>query len=100
MVTKLITFIIITKLLYFQHPITRWLARYVYGDPQQEYEKYLHYLYEEDEKKKIRYCIFSLDIAVTIVLVLITYNFQASEEGSRKSNERKERLRGVLLCSS
>lgn len=39
---------------YYKHPITRWLARYVFGSPQQQYEKYLHHLYEEDEKMKIR----------------------------------------------
>ncbi|XP_014256191.1 NADH dehydrogenase [ubiquinone] 1 beta subcomplex subunit 5, mitochondrial [Cimex lectularius] len=39
---------------YYSHPITRFLARYVFTPPQQEYEKYLHVLYEEDEKKKIR----------------------------------------------
>uniref|UniRef100_A0A1B6E1R0 NADH dehydrogenase [ubiquinone] 1 beta subcomplex subunit 5, mitochondrial n=1 Tax=Clastoptera arizonana TaxID=38151 RepID=A0A1B6E1R0_9HEMI len=39
---------------YYKHPITRFLARYVYNNPQQEYEKYLHFMYEEDEKAKIR----------------------------------------------
>ncbi|KAK9505932.1 hypothetical protein O3M35_009888 [Rhynocoris fuscipes] len=39
---------------YFQHPITRWLAQHVYTNPQQEYEKYLHELYERDEKMKLR----------------------------------------------
>jgi len=39
---------------YYQHPITRWMARYIYASPQQQYEKYLHSLYEEDEKFKIR----------------------------------------------
>uniref|UniRef100_A0A023FCR7 NADH dehydrogenase [ubiquinone] 1 beta subcomplex subunit 5, mitochondrial n=1 Tax=Triatoma infestans TaxID=30076 RepID=A0A023FCR7_TRIIF len=38
---------------YYQHPITRWLARNVFTSPQQEYEKYLHLIYEEDEKMKI-----------------------------------------------
>jgi hypothetical protein len=37
-----------------QHPITRFLARYILSSPQQEYEKFLHQLYEEDEKAKIR----------------------------------------------
>ncbi|KAL5235711.1 hypothetical protein ACI65C_003121 [Semiaphis heraclei] len=39
---------------YYQHPITRWMARYIYPSPQQQYEKYLHTLYEEDEKFKVR----------------------------------------------
>ncbi|XP_050521889.1 NADH dehydrogenase [ubiquinone] 1 beta subcomplex subunit 5, mitochondrial [Daktulosphaira vitifoliae] len=39
---------------YHRHPITRWFARYIYPSPQQQYEKYLHTLYEEDEKFKIR----------------------------------------------
>ncbi|XP_049767156.1 NADH dehydrogenase [ubiquinone] 1 beta subcomplex subunit 5, mitochondrial [Schistocerca cancellata] len=39
---------------YFRHPITRFLARYLFPNPQQEYEKFLHYSYEEDEKAKIR----------------------------------------------
>lgn len=39
---------------YYKHPITRWMARYVYPSPQEQYEKYLHKLYEEDEKFKVR----------------------------------------------
>ncbi|XP_025423007.1 NADH dehydrogenase [ubiquinone] 1 beta subcomplex subunit 5, mitochondrial [Sipha flava] len=39
---------------YYKHPITRWMARYIYPSPQQQYEKYLHQLYEEDEKFKVR----------------------------------------------
>lgn len=33
----------------WQHPITRFLARYIYPNPQQVYEKNLHFLYEESE---------------------------------------------------
>jgi len=39
---------------YHRHPITRFLARNIVANPQQDYEKYLHHLYEEDEKAKIR----------------------------------------------
>lgn len=39
---------------YFRHPITRFIARYIYPNPQQEYEKFLHYTFEEEEKAKIR----------------------------------------------
>ncbi|KAL1123601.1 hypothetical protein AAG570_002677 [Ranatra chinensis] len=39
---------------YYKSPITRFMARYIYTSPQQEYEKYLHQLYEEDEKMKMR----------------------------------------------
>ncbi|KAF6214067.1 hypothetical protein GE061_011798 [Apolygus lucorum] len=39
---------------YYKHPITRFLARYVFTSHQQEYEKYMHLVYEEDEKMKIR----------------------------------------------
>jgi lantibiotic modifying enzyme len=37
-----------------QHPIQRFFAQYVYNSPQQEYEKYMHLLYEEDEKRRLR----------------------------------------------
>lgn len=37
-----------------QHPITRFLARYILASPQQEYEKFLHQLYEEDERTRLR----------------------------------------------
>ncbi|KAK7789471.1 hypothetical protein R5R35_012246 [Gryllus longicercus] len=39
---------------YHQHPITRFFARYVTRNPQQEYEKFLHFVYEEQEKKQLR----------------------------------------------
>lgn len=38
----------------FQHPISRFIARYIYPSPQQEYEKALHHIYEENEKAMIR----------------------------------------------
>ncbi|XP_075213671.1 NADH dehydrogenase (ubiquinone) SGDH subunit isoform X2 [Lycorma delicatula] len=38
---------------YYRHPITRFIVRYIYPSHQQEYEKYLHVLYEEDELRKI-----------------------------------------------
>ncbi|KAI4458746.1 nadh-ubiquinone oxidoreductase sgdh subunit [Holotrichia oblita] len=40
---------------YYRHPISRFLARYLLPSPQQEYEKYLHHIYEEEEKKRIRH---------------------------------------------
>ncbi|TMW47180.1 hypothetical protein DOY81_007755 [Sarcophaga bullata] len=39
---------------YHKHPISRFIARYILSNPQQEYEKQLHFLYEEDEKAQIR----------------------------------------------
>jgi NADH dehydrogenase (ubiquinone) 1 beta subcomplex subunit 5 len=39
---------------YHRHPITRWMARYIYPPPQQDYEIYLHHLWEEQQKKDIR----------------------------------------------
>uniref|UniRef100_A0A6M2E217 NADH dehydrogenase [ubiquinone] 1 beta subcomplex subunit 5, mitochondrial n=1 Tax=Xenopsylla cheopis TaxID=163159 RepID=A0A6M2E217_XENCH len=39
---------------YHRHPITRFIARYIHPSPQQEYEKYMHLLYEENEKKQLR----------------------------------------------
>jgi NADH dehydrogenase (ubiquinone) 1 beta subcomplex subunit 5 len=38
----------------FQHPIKRFLARYLFPSPQQEYEKYLHYIYREKQLQKVR----------------------------------------------
>jgi NADH dehydrogenase (ubiquinone) 1 beta subcomplex subunit 5 len=37
-----------------QHPLTRFIARYMYPSPQQEYEKFCHHIYEENEKAQIR----------------------------------------------
>ncbi|VEN45752.1 unnamed protein product [Callosobruchus maculatus] len=39
---------------YYRHPITRFLARYMLNPPQQDYEKYLHFIYEEQERIKLR----------------------------------------------
>lgn len=39
---------------YHKHPISRFLARYIYPSPQQEYEKMMHNLYEENEKAQIK----------------------------------------------
>lgn len=39
---------------YHKHPITRFMARYIFNSPQQEYEKFLHVVYEESEKQKLR----------------------------------------------
>ncbi|XP_043280854.1 NADH dehydrogenase [ubiquinone] 1 beta subcomplex subunit 5, mitochondrial [Venturia canescens] len=39
---------------YYRDPISRFIARYIYNPPQMEYEKYLHYLWEESELIKIR----------------------------------------------
>ncbi|XP_017768960.1 PREDICTED: NADH dehydrogenase [ubiquinone] 1 beta subcomplex subunit 5, mitochondrial [Nicrophorus vespilloides] len=39
---------------YYRHPITRFIARYILNDPQQDYEKYLHMLYEESERARLR----------------------------------------------
>ncbi|XP_017781891.1 PREDICTED: NADH dehydrogenase [ubiquinone] 1 beta subcomplex subunit 5, mitochondrial-like [Nicrophorus vespilloides] len=35
---------------YYRNPITRVIARYILSDPQQEYEKYLHCMFEESER--------------------------------------------------
>ncbi|XP_056630355.1 NADH dehydrogenase [ubiquinone] 1 beta subcomplex subunit 5, mitochondrial [Diorhabda carinulata] len=39
---------------YQRSPITRFFAKYICRDPQQEYEKYLAFVFMEDEKMKIR----------------------------------------------
>ncbi|XP_050692217.1 NADH dehydrogenase [ubiquinone] 1 beta subcomplex subunit 5, mitochondrial-like [Eriocheir sinensis] len=39
---------------YHAHPISRFLARYVCSSHQMDYEKYLHYMYEENEMKEMR----------------------------------------------
>jgi NADH dehydrogenase (ubiquinone) 1 beta subcomplex subunit 5 len=41
------------KALNLQHPITRFIARYLLASPQQEYEKVMHTLYEEEEKRQL-----------------------------------------------
>lgn len=39
---------------YHRHPISRFISRYIYPSPQQEYEKQCHFIYEEQEKIKLR----------------------------------------------
>ncbi|KAJ6641799.1 NADH dehydrogenase [ubiquinone] 1 beta subcomplex subunit 5, mitochondrial [Pseudolycoriella hygida] len=39
---------------YYRHPISRFLSRYIYTSPQQEYEKYLHFVAEEKERMMLR----------------------------------------------
>ncbi|XP_029175980.1 NADH dehydrogenase [ubiquinone] 1 beta subcomplex subunit 5, mitochondrial [Nylanderia fulva] len=39
---------------YLQHPIKRFLQRYFFPSQQQEYEKYLHYIYHENQVRKVR----------------------------------------------
>nr|XP_013189693.1 unnamed protein product [Amyelois transitella] len=39
---------------YHRHPITRFIARYIHNSPQQEYEKFMHFLDEESQKIKLR----------------------------------------------
>lgn len=51
----LFLFDVVTESIIFQHPISRFIARYILTSPQQEYEKFLHYAFEEDEKRKLRY---------------------------------------------
>ncbi|KAL7640804.1 UNVERIFIED_CONTAM: hypothetical protein RMT77_009079 [Armadillidium vulgare] len=38
---------------YYKHPICRWYARYIYPSHQEEYERYLHILYEADERRML-----------------------------------------------
>ncbi|XP_071439648.1 NADH dehydrogenase [ubiquinone] 1 beta subcomplex subunit 5, mitochondrial [Hetaerina americana] len=39
---------------YHRHPISRFIARYILNNPQQEYEKMLHMIFEEEERIKLR----------------------------------------------
>lgn len=39
---------------FHRHPISRGIAKYLYPSPQQDYEKMCHFLYEENEKMKLR----------------------------------------------
>ncbi|XP_052746816.1 NADH dehydrogenase [ubiquinone] 1 beta subcomplex subunit 5, mitochondrial-like [Bicyclus anynana] len=39
---------------YHRHPISRFIARYIHNSPQQEYEKFLHFIDEEKQKAKLR----------------------------------------------
>jgi len=39
---------------YFSSPVTRFFARYCFWNPQENYERNLHYLMEEDEIRRMR----------------------------------------------
>ncbi|KAL5013952.1 hypothetical protein ScPMuIL_008222 [Solemya velum] len=39
---------------YYKGPIQRWFARTIYDSPEKSYEKCLHYVYVENEKKNAR----------------------------------------------
>lgn len=39
---------------YHRHPISRFISRYIYTSPQEEYERTLHVIYEEQQKMKLR----------------------------------------------
>ncbi|CAG9788821.1 unnamed protein product [Diatraea saccharalis] len=39
---------------YHRHPITRFIARYIHTNPQQEHEKFMHFIDEEAQKAKLR----------------------------------------------
>ncbi|KAM0729526.1 NADH dehydrogenase [ubiquinone] 1 beta subcomplex subunit 5, mitochondrial [Formica fusca] len=39
---------------YLQHPIKRFFQRYLFPSQQQEYEKFLHYLYHQDQLRRVR----------------------------------------------
>merc|ERR1711976_32778 len=39
---------------YYKHPISRFLSKYIYGPPERDYEKMLHYLNVETNKRQLR----------------------------------------------
>lgn len=39
---------------YYQHPISRWISKNIYSTPQKEYEKQMHVINMENEKRKLR----------------------------------------------
>lgn len=39
----------------FQHPISRFMARWILTTPQQDYEKHLHVLYIDQQKRELKY---------------------------------------------
>ncbi|CAH1173878.1 unnamed protein product [Phaedon cochleariae] len=39
---------------YYRSPVTRFLARYFFNDPQQDYEKYLAFIFMEEETRQLR----------------------------------------------
>lgn len=49
---------------YLQHPIKRFLQRYFFPSQQQEYEKYLHFMYHENQLRKVRLLQQQVDMAM------------------------------------
>ncbi|TGZ50274.1 NADH dehydrogenase [ubiquinone] 1 beta subcomplex subunit 5, mitochondrial [Temnothorax longispinosus] len=49
---------------YLQHPIKRFFQRYFFPSPQQEYEKYLHFIYHENQLRKVRLLQHQVDYAM------------------------------------
>ncbi|KYM98602.1 PREDICTED: NADH dehydrogenase [ubiquinone] 1 beta subcomplex subunit 5, mitochondrial [Cyphomyrmex costatus] len=49
---------------YLRHPIQRFLQRYFFPSPQQEYEKYLHQIYHESQLRKVRLLEQQVNIAM------------------------------------
>ncbi|XP_023020727.2 NADH dehydrogenase (ubiquinone) SGDH subunit [Leptinotarsa decemlineata] len=39
---------------YYRNPVTRFIARYIMTDPQQDYEKYLCFMFMEEERRQLR----------------------------------------------
>ncbi|XP_066248096.1 NADH dehydrogenase [ubiquinone] 1 beta subcomplex subunit 5, mitochondrial [Euwallacea similis] len=39
---------------YYKNPVTRFLTRYLFNNPQQDYEKFLTYIFVEHEKIRLR----------------------------------------------
>ncbi|XP_018577796.1 NADH dehydrogenase [ubiquinone] 1 beta subcomplex subunit 5, mitochondrial [Anoplophora glabripennis] len=39
---------------YYKNPVTRFIARYILTNPQQDYEKYLAHIFMEDERRRLR----------------------------------------------
>ncbi|KAG5310613.1 NDUB5 dehydrogenase, partial [Acromyrmex insinuator] len=50
---------------YLQHPIKRFLQRYFFPSPQQEYEKFLHHIYHENQLRKVRLLEQQVNVAMS-----------------------------------
>ncbi|XP_011859946.1 PREDICTED: NADH dehydrogenase [ubiquinone] 1 beta subcomplex subunit 5, mitochondrial [Vollenhovia emeryi] len=49
---------------YLQHPIKRFLQRYIFPSQQQEYEKFLHHMYHENQLRKVRKLEYQVNMAM------------------------------------